>query len=408
MITWTQAKREPFRVLFPIGTLLGCLGVGHWLAYAARWTEASSGSFHAFLQVGGYMYGFIAGFLMTALPRFSSTPPASTAELAGALAALAGYVLCLSFGWWAASLACFIALLVQLGAFAARRVAARRGGDAPAEFVWIPIGLLLGIAGAGMMMARELGGAPVWVSGTGRVLAQQGFLLSIVVGVAGFMAPRLLGRGGLPVRVDPGDPRWWTRPGVRMAAHAAAGASLAASGVLEGAGMIRPAYALRAAVVTAELAWTTQCWRPPAVPEGYARLVWVSLWAIMGGLWAAAWQPAYRVAMLHVVFLGGFSLMAFAVATMVVMSHSGEGLRLRNPLWIIRLLGVALGAALIARLCADLVPAGYFHALGTAAGAWLLGALAWLWFALPRLLRAPDAGAFESAHAEATVRLERC
>ena len=44
---------------------------------------------------------------------------------------------------------------------------------------------------------------------------------------------------------------------------------------LEGRGAVRSAYLLRAAIVTAELLWTTRCFRPPAVPDVYVKLLWV-------------------------------------------------------------------------------------------------------------------------------------
>ena len=81
MVTWPLICREPYRLLFPLGALFGCLGVGHWLLYALQWSSASN-LFHASIQMTAYMYCFIAGFLMTALPRFASAPPASTARTA--------------------------------------------------------------------------------------------------------------------------------------------------------------------------------------------------------------------------------------------------------------------------------------------------------------------------------------
>ena len=30
-VRWEDLRREPFRLFFPLGVVLGCLGVGHWL-----------------------------------------------------------------------------------------------------------------------------------------------------------------------------------------------------------------------------------------------------------------------------------------------------------------------------------------------------------------------------------------
>lgn len=53
--------------------------------------------------------------------------------------------------------------------------------------------------------------------------------------------------------------------------------------------------------------------------------------AIFLGSWAAFIFSSYRVAMLHLVFLGGYSLMTFTVATMVITSHAGKSEQLRRP-----------------------------------------------------------------------------
>jgi uncharacterized protein involved in response to NO len=111
------------------------------------------------------------------------------------------------------------------------------------------------------------------------------------------------------------------------------------------------------------------------------------------------------VALLHLTFIGGFSLMAFAVATMVVLSHGGAGEHLRQPLPIFTLLAAGLAGALTARLAAEFLPALFFPLLGAAAVCWSASALAWLAFILPHALRPAPAGAFERLHETAKRQL---
>lgn len=400
MIGWADVRREPFRVFFPLGTGLGLIGINHWLVYALGLAGSYSGFYHAGLQVGGYMLGFIAGFLLTALPRFASAAPAATWELALILALFLAQPILLSLGWWVAASAAFAGVLVFLAAFAGRRFASRQSGlGPPPEFVWILIGILHGLIGSAVMAGSQAGWLPARWLAAARPAAQQGFLLSVVLGVGGFMAPRLMGRGFLQVTssgVSAQDARRIRRR--RVALHGVAGALLAASFLLEGAGMAAAAYGLRAAVVTAELLWTTRFHRPPAVPDRYVQFMWVSLWVIVCGLWGAALLIRHRVAMLHVLFLGGFSLMAFAVGTMVVLSHAGEGERLRRPLWVLRAVGWGLGCAIAARLAAELSPARFFPLLGAAAACWSVAGISWLVFSLPYVLRAVPAETFARTH----------
>ena len=102
----------------------------------------------------------------------------------------------------------------------------------------------------------------------------------------------------------------------------------------------------------------------------------------VSGLW-----PDYRVAALHILFIVGFALMAFGVATHVALSHVVE----LEPLALgshpsVAVLGVTFLLALLGRLAAD-VSNSYFDHLGWAAAMWLVGSGVWLAFFGPKLLR---------------------
>src|SRR5262245_14473316 len=64
---------DPYRIFFPLGVLMGIAGVSIWPLYYWGWTEEYSGRAHAFVQTNCFLYAFIAGFLWTAVPRFTGT-----------------------------------------------------------------------------------------------------------------------------------------------------------------------------------------------------------------------------------------------------------------------------------------------------------------------------------------------
>ena len=402
MIGWTAIRREPFRVLFPLGMLFGILGVGRWLLYAAGVQPAASGSFHALTQIGGFMLCFIAGFLMTMLPRFAAAPAASTAELLSLLGGVATLVWAAGQQWWMAAELLFTGILLLLACFVGRRISSRRtGGAPPVEFIWIGVGLLHGLLGVAFMTAGRIG-APVWMAAAGRPLLLQGTVLAMVTGVAGFMAPRLMGH---PVVMGGPDVSPVSLQRRRLQRHAMAALLFLASFLVEGAGAVRAAYLLRAAVVTAVLATSTRCYRIPRAQDLYVWFLWASLWLILAGLWGAGLWPRYRVTLLHLVFIGGLSLMIFSVATMVVLSHAGQGHRLRGWLWVLPVIGIGVLGAITSRLAADLHPAAYNLLIGMAAACWIIPAAAWLIFSAPHLVRQVPEETFDQGHEEAKRRL---
>src|SRR5215471_6534968 len=68
---------DPYRIFFPLGIFLGIIGVSIWPLYYFGVTQGYSGRSHAFVQTDGFLFAFIAGFLLTAIPRFTGTQPPS-------------------------------------------------------------------------------------------------------------------------------------------------------------------------------------------------------------------------------------------------------------------------------------------------------------------------------------------
>jgi uncharacterized protein involved in response to NO len=73
-----------------------------------------------------------------------------------------------------------------------------------------------------------------------------------------------------------------------------------------------------------------QPWKLPSVRTTLAWCVWTSHWLIIASVWLVAIFPLYRIDFLHVLFIGGFTLLIFAVATRVALSHGGHSLTLER------------------------------------------------------------------------------
>jgi len=375
----TRWQAEPFRIFFPLGVVFGWIGIGHWLLYATGTTSTYSCSFHALIQMQAFMMAFAVGFLLTAVPRRTQGRPPSPLELlavAGSLTTVVGAALT---GHQALQQLAYAALFLLLLQFAVRRfIGSEAGRRPPAAFVLIPIGVLHGLGGAALIAAASFTSVHASTLALSRLAVEQGVFLCFAVGVGSLVLPLM---NGLP---PPPDLDASPRERWRLLAYAAAGITIFASLAMEAGGWDRAGPMLRAAVLVLTLG--PRAGRRPGKPGLHRRLVWIAVWLMPFGLAASAIWPDYRVPALHVLFIGGFSLLAFGVATHVVLGHLDlTGLALGRPPALV-FLGTMIILAMLARLTADWSDT-YFEHLGWASGAWLLASAAWLAFLGPKLLR---------------------
>jgi len=400
----TSVCREPFRLFFPLGVLMGSWGVGQWLFLSLGWISSSLGFYHSSVQSLVYMNCFIIGFLTTALPRFTATRQATGWEISSFFFLIIGMLLFLSLQEWVIAEILFAVWLIALMRFALVRVTRRPkttdGPKPPLELIWVPFGVFNGITGVAASVLGQMGVLPPWSLKAGRDMMEQGFLLSVVVGIGGFLIPRLLGTYRRAQEHEQAcEVPQEERKAYSLIIYAVCMAMIFVSFWLEGLGFAGIAYALRALAVTIVYSMTG-IFKFVRGCDLYARLIWVSAWMVAIGYWLAAIFSNYGVIMLHITFIGGFSLMTFSVASMVILSHSGEGARLKRPLWILWMVGLGIGAAMVQRIMVAFFPDQYMQILGIAAALWIMAAFGWLAYMLPFIFRVPEEDTFGKMHEE--------
>ena len=377
-------RREPYLLFFPLGIALSWAGVGHWLLFSVGATHRFDPIFHAMTQIQGFLMAFAVGFLFTMIPRRTGSRPPETWEVVVCAVAPVATTVAAWLQAWAWSQVAWLALALVLIAFAVRRFAsatARR--RPPAGFVWIPLSIAMGILGSVLTAVGAIPALDVfWLHNVGRGLVLQGMFVGLVLGV-GTLAFPLMTRGKAPADVA-GSRGDWTA----MALHALGALIVAASFFLEVTGALRLALSLRALVALAVLVAVIELWRLPDQPGWNRWLVWLAGWMLPLGYGFAAVWPQHLSAGLHITFVGGFALLALAVAAQVTLGHRGyRDVMAGKPLpvaWI----GVLMLAAIGARTLMQLDPARYFVWMGVASALFLAATVVWVGFLGPKLLRA--------------------
>ena len=366
-------RREPYRILFPLGVLLAWAGVLHWLLLATGVIEEYRSIFHAFAQIEGFMTCFAVGFLFTLIPRRTPTAPPATWQMVVAVIAPVAIVISAWFEKWALSQVPWLVLMGVLIQFAVSRFRAPGAGlRVPNSFVWVVLALLMGVGGSILAGVGTLGEEMFWLHDIGRAIVLQGMFTGLVLGVGGMLLP-VITRG-----VPPLD---GTAPSARAKAlHLIAGIAFISTFFLEVLVSVGLGFALRAAIALAVLLGSAEIWRLPSAPGLHRRFIWLAAWMLPLGYACVAAFPEYPKAGLHVVFIGCFALLALCISLHVVLSHGGAPQLLDRWPWPVAAMGTLLFAALALRVLVNVDQAHVHRWLGAAAVAFLTATVLWASF----------------------------
>jgi len=372
-------KSEPYRIFFPLGVVLSWAGVLPWLLFAFGLFQEWVPVFHAMTQIEGFLACIAAGFLLTMIPRRTATPEASSWEIAILAAAPVAAVVLSWFERWAIVQVFWLAFLAVLARFALRRFRARTAKQrVPASFVLVISAIVLGALGAvlaGVGAALEQQGM-WWLHEAGRDLVLQGVVSCLVVGVGTLIVPHVT--RGEPPRELP------------RALYVGSALLVAASFFVEQLISAQLGLALRAAVLALAFVPGAELWKKPTKPGLHRWLCLVACWALPAGFALAAVFPHYRKACLHVVFIGCYATLVFALALHVVLTHAGRAQDLERRQHRLSCLGGLLATALAARIVFDLDQEHARLWLGIGASAFVLATLVWLSLTVRALAEAPE------------------
>ena len=369
---------------------MGIAGVSIWPLYYWGVLSGYNGRSHAFVQADCFLYAFIVGFLWTALPKFTGTSAPSRPTQYFVASLLVAAVAAFELQYFLAGHLIFVAAHATVVTVAARRFLQRQHPP-PETFVLVGFGLLSGMIGAILEAGIAWEWIPPGLDVLGTRLLTEGMVLLLVLGIGGFLGPRLLGFAQLPNFQNLEKLSGKTKPAValqhRQRLYAIAGLLLLLSVVGE-YGWDLPALAwLRAGIATALVMGNIQPWRKPVTRTTLSWCVWIAHWFLIIGLWAVVIAPSYRVDFLHIMFMGAFTLLILAVGTRVVLSHGGHGPGEESRSWPLRIGVTTIIIAMLSRVGASFVTSSFFSHLAWAGVFWIAGMGIWGIYLFRRIRR---------------------
>ena len=372
---------EPFRIFFPLGLFLGAIGVALWPLFVWHAIDFYPAQAHVRLMIEGLMGSFIIGFLGTAGPRLLDASPLSVRETSAlfALQILSAF-LHLSQRQTAGDIV-FLTLLLLFAGMMAKRVGA--GTDVPPPpLVLVLFGLLNAITGIFLITAATSRTNGSFANQLGSLMLNQGFVLFPILGVGAFFFPRLLG-GAKP---KPSDLRFAMTLWIKRAVIAVLAALVIwISFVLEALGWIRTAALVRSVTTLTYFIAQGRLLQKPSGPPFLAHCFQLGALLLTAGLLLPAALPGYRLANLHLTFIGGFSIILFTVSTRVIIGHAGQSHLFQKRLRFLVATITLLVIAMIVRVSADFIPPARNSHLVYAALIWLLAVTVWAVALTPKL-----------------------
>lgn len=378
---------EPFRLLFPAGSLIGITGVALWPMYVWKILPMYPGLMHSRIMIMGFLTSFIVGFLGTAFPRLLDVPRIRAwLSLAFAFAIALGTVAHLTGATLTGDIFFTVTLLALVATLASRFP--RRKDTPPPAFVLVAGGLLCGLAGGMIQIAAALRPEvlPDFAYPLGRLLLHQGYLLLPIMGIGAFLLPRFFGlpnRQNFPESVS--LPPGWIG---RALFAGSCGLVVLAGLVLEATGMVRAGLAVRAVALLVYFFREVPIHQAKFSGGSLALGLRLALFSIPAGYALMAIWPEHVFSFIHVVMISGFSLLTFTVASRVVLGHSGQSEKFQASLKPILALISLIMLAMLTRVSADWMPVVRLSHYGYAGVSWIAGVIIWMWSVLPGVTRA--------------------
>lgn len=340
---------EPYRALFPFGVIYLLWGVLIWLPQLFN-ADNYPILAHRYLMLNGFSASFIAGFLMTAVPKFSQTKTASIYEvLSFIIVSISGLVFAYlekeNITFFLSSLQATIIVLFLLTRIFYRKV------NPPYSFIFIFVGLILWIVSGIMSVVSD--------SESFKILHYEGSIAAIILGVGSRLIPGILGHTEIVQtqrkKYENEKPFLLTVPvHFFMMIFVFVGSYF----------LSEPVGIYLRTLIVSGIAFFY--WKLTDLPKNKSSLtwsIWLSCWLIVGSFILKSFWVQGFIHASHAFFLSGILLLTLLIATRVLQSHGPKISELENSkiLYFITAMIILAGAT---RVSAFLMPEQYLRHLG--------------------------------------------
>lgn len=324
---------------------------------------------HPQQMVGGFLLSMIAGFLMTAVPKFTGSRDASGLEVAGVFFPLLAALFYPSPYSSVFVLGCLVVFMV-------RRFVSKTF-ELPPHFIFLPVGVVGGLFGAALQIQHRP---------EGNLFFYHMMTSALIMGVGGKLITSLLGWGAPMLHQIERIDAVVKKTRITLTFAVVGQFILFISGFLvEAFWDVQMGRVLRACSIT----WIgLASWKIYKKPNVKTKLVfWLWFCVVYSVLvsWIYALAIDWGVHAAHLLFAGYFGLVALLVSSRVALAHGNYGMELEEHSKIYSIISILILLAGLTRWSAVLV-ASQFHHYGYAAVLWIVALVCWAVFFVPKII----------------------
>ena len=362
-------KIAPYQLYFPLGLLNALLAVGVWLVQDLQWFDTPAILIHSKLIAGGFIWSFIVGFLMTAIPRMTGANSANVFEYLISSTLLVAQ----TCSAWISNSRIFysvqMVLIVFLIIYGGRRIL-KMTKPLPVFFSHVGLAMILAFLGSYYYFNGN--------SFMGLHLYHLGAILLLVFGIGTRFFSFL---SGLPSEFENAESN-----GARLLFHTC-GISVGSLLFLAGQGY-SVAYL---GLVVVSIIYLLKIWkvqRPADRPSALKYAVRFVA-AMIPLTFLMTWlRPTMFITWFHLLFIGCFGLITLSVATRVTLAHGSYPVDFEKQSRALWFMFIFLVLGMISRVLYgfsfDLWKKSYLH---SAATFWILAVICWGWVFLPKIFK---------------------
>jgi uncharacterized protein involved in response to NO len=323
------------------------------------------------MMILGFIFSYVSGFLMTAVPRMTGTQSASLIEKSIASGLVLLFLMCSFLGHDGFSFLVSTGMFTFLISFFVRRKLKMKNRELPTGFIFIPLGLMSGLIGSVLVLSSSFGF--ISLLALGKLFLYEGFILNLIIGLGSRLIPVLTRKS---MALSPAEVNELSHRLFFTEAVVFNGSFLIEVFLSSELGIL-----IRALTMSLVLVKNFRFLKPMSEKSNLGLSISTVAFMFPLSYFLIIFFPTYKMHLIHVLYIMGIASLTFLVSVRVSLAHGGANLELEKSANAILAFFFAFLTATFFRAIGPLFSGEFIlHFYALAATFFLLGLFIWGWF----------------------------